>query len=259
MSKQKLRDNLNQARTLKRPKLHSSRLLHVLADLSLADTAGSSVAFAEKLALWVDFTHAIKLSGLLNTHAAAAAIAPKRSSGGSESLVQTLNKVRNSLENLITQGCSPKVFKAQVELHSPSLELSDAPPTTYEPYRRYYMSLQRDMETSVHALHLRVREALVKASPNLKKLVALDTTFEGILAEREGKWLAKMPVMLEKQFGTLLAQNTSTETNDWLKPGHWLHQFSQNFQTLLLAELDLRLQSTLGLVEAYQGEFQTQT
>lgn len=259
MSKQKLRDNLNQARTLKRPKLHSSRLLNVLADLSLADTAGSSVAFAEKLALWVDFTHAIQLSGLLNINLPNANVAAKRSLAAAESLLQLLDDVRNNLENLIVQGCTPKVFKAQVELHSPALELGDAPPSNYEPYRRYYVSLQRDMEAAVHALHLRVREAVGKASPNLKKLVALDTTFEGILAEREGKWLAKMPLMLEKRFGELRAANTSGEASEWLNPGHWLHQFSQNFQTLLLAELDLRLQSSLGLVEAYQSEFQTQT
>lgn len=250
MHKTKLKDNLNLARPLKRPKLHSSRLLYTLADLSLADTASSRVAFAEKLALWVDFTHAIKLSALLNIPADQARTPP----ASTHMTGQRLAQVRISLEQMIRNGCTPKVFKAQVELHSPALEVTSAPPTDHEPYRRYYLSLQRDMETTVRALRLQVRETLSKASPTLKKLALLDATFDSVLIERESKLLTKLPALLEQQFAADRAHHTTEPPDDWLKPGHWLHRFSQAFETMLLAELDLRLQAITGLVEALQHE-----
>jgi hypothetical protein len=37
----------------------------------------------------------------------------------------------------------------------------------------------------------------------------------------------------------------------WLQAGSWLGRFGNELQTMLLAELDLRLQPTLGLVEAF--------
>jgi hypothetical protein len=40
----------------------------------------------------------------------------------------------------------------------------------------------------------------------------------------------------------------------WLQAGGWLAHFCQELHTVLLAELDLRLQPTLGLVEALQNE-----
>ena len=44
-----------------------------------------------------------------------------------------------------------------------------------------------------------------------------------------------------------------------MKDGAWLARFCHELQTVLLAELDLRLQPTLGLLEAYQKEIKPTT
>ena len=40
----------------------------------------------------------------------------------------------------------------------------------------------------------------------------------------------------------------------WVAPGGWLHQFRQEMQTLLLAELETRLEPVQGLLDALNHE-----
>jgi hypothetical protein len=40
----------------------------------------------------------------------------------------------------------------------------------------------------------------------------------------------------------------------WMQPGGWLANFCRELQGVLLAELDLRLQPTVGLIEALSNE-----
>jgi hypothetical protein len=141
----------------------------------------------------------------------------------------------------------------------------DMPPEltpAYEPYRRYYLAHQRDMDLSVPPLRSRVRERLATMSPALRQLAALDGTFENILCEREALLLAKLPQILKKRFAHLRLQHQQalmdTQQADtpelWMQPGGWLARFCNELQTVLLAELDLRLQPAVGLLEALQHE-----
>jgi hypothetical protein len=93
-------------------------------------------------------------------------------------------------------------------------------------------------------------------------LAALDSAFDAILGERESKLLALIPLLMEQRFGHLFQahqqQLAHTQQADhpalWLKPGGWLARYLEELQTVLLAELDLRLQPTLGLIEALQDQ-----
>jgi hypothetical protein len=40
----------------------------------------------------------------------------------------------------------------------------------------------------------------------------------------------------------------------WMQPGGWLAGFRKELQDALLAELDVRLQPTVGLIEAFSNE-----
>lgn len=244
-------------RALPRTNFHSSRLIRCLADLALVDAVGPGHAFAEKLGLWLDFTDAINLFAAHNTSAPelpARARSLKGISPGDE-----IARLRTGMTQAIIKSCSPAQSKTRTPGSAPVVEVPMDLSTAFEPYRRTYLAQQREMEMAIAPLRARVRELLARTSPALMKLAALDAAFDSILKEREGKLLGTVPSLLEKRFSHLFKshQQTLLETGQtdnpalWLQAGSWLARFGNEVQTVLLAELDLRLQPTLGLVEAF--------
>ena len=217
------------------------------------------MAFAEKLGLWVDYTDAIALYAV---HSASTFDPGDAQLDAPEDIAEDFARIRASLEQQIARTAAPKRGQGGVALPMPQ---GDMPPElngAYEPYRRYYLAHQRDMELSVPPLRSRVREKLATLSPALQQLAALDGTFENILSEREARLLAKLPQLLKKRFAHLRQQHQQTLTGtqqadrpeQWMQPGAWLARFCNELQTVLLAELDLRLQPAVGLLEALQHE-----
>jgi hypothetical protein len=233
--------------------------MRVLADLALVETSGQAGAFAEKLGLWVAFTDAITLCAAHNASPAGTA-APAPQAGASA--LEFFTRARAALEQALIHSATPKGSKARGGLPLPNLELPIVAKTAFEPYRRYYQAQQRDMEAGVASLRSQVRARLAQAAPALQQLAALDAALDGILNERESRLLATIPSLLEKRFAQLLQDHqqrlTETQQNDnpafWLNPAGWLTRFCTELQTVLLAELDLRLQPALGLVEAITNE-----
>ena len=224
------------ARATPRTHFHSSRLIRVLADLALLETPAPGAAFAQRLGLWVDYTDAITLCAVQNT-----APAPVCSRGADLAVAQAYAQVRGELE--------AGLCRAGAAL---------APSADYEPYRRHYVAQQRDMELKVGPLRALLRDAMAQASPALRQLAALDAAFDGILAGREARLLASLPLLLKKRFAHLRQepppQTAQADEAPGLPPGAWLARFCSELQTLLLAELDLRLQPALGLLEALENE-----
>lgn len=250
-------------RALTRTHLHHSRLIRVLADLAMLDAKEPATAFAEKLGLWLDLNDAITLCTVHNTCTARPHVAPSGAgSDAATALSNELVRVRTALVNAITQGNSRKGAKSRVTLPSPKPDAPLDPATTFEPYRRYYLAHQRDMDTHIGPLRTQVREVLAKVSPTLKTLAALDSVFDGILCDRESKLLARLPGLMAQRFAQLhqkhqqkLAEETHANTPaPWMAPGAWLAGFGHELQTVLLAELEVRLQPTVGLIEALINE-----
>ena len=230
------------ARATTRTHFHSSRLIRVLGDLVLLETAAPGAAFAERLGLWVAYTDAITLCAV---QSAGPAAAPARPRGTVPAVAEAFASVRAGLEAAITRAGA--TLPAGMD---------------YEPYRRHYVAQQRDMELKVGPLRELLREALAQATPELRQLAALDAAFDGILVEREAKLLSALPLLLKKRFTHLYKvhqqQLDPAQPDDnaalWLQAGAWLARFFQELQTVLLAELDLRLQPALGLLEAFENE-----
>jgi hypothetical protein len=249
-------------RALTRTNFHSSQLIRTLADLAVLETTGPAAALGEKLGLWIGFTDAIALTGVLNTGAIEEAPLPVPSTAG-VSLGEEFAKLRSSLENTITKSQAPNSGRMRAELTLPKLDAPLEDVKAYAPFRRYHQAHQRDMEVNVRSLRARVREGVAKASPTLKQLTTLDAALDGILAEREGRLLGTIPTLLEKRFNHLRKAHLQTlrdtpQTDDnpdlWMKPGAWLARFCTELQAVLLAELDLRLQPAVGLLEAFQHD-----
>jgi len=230
-------------RALTRTTFHSSRLVRILSNLAVVEPIEPGIAFAQKLGQWVGITDAISL------HAAHTAIPTGKlsvtPSGAGVAISEEFARMRSALEDSIKKRGLP------VDVG-----------TVYEPYRRYYLAHQRDMDLKVRSWRTKVREVLMKASPALTQLAALDAALDGILVARESKLLSTVPSLLEKRFEQLLKahQQRLMQTNQadhpdfWMKPGGWLARFCNEIQTVLLAELDVRLQPTVGLLEALHNE-----
>ena len=221
------------------------------------------MAFAEKLGLWVDYTDAIALYAVHNAGNTAPRVAPDAEQDGARGDVAAdFARIRASLEQGIARTAAPKRGQSGVALPVPADDAAADLGGVYESYRRYYQAHQRDMDLSVPPLRARVREELAAASPALQQLAALDGAFESILNDREARLLATVPQLLKKRFAHLrkLHLQTLEETqqpdrpDQWMHAGAWLARFCDELQTVLLAELDLRLQPAVGLLEALQNE-----
>lgn len=255
-------------RVFPRTNFHSSKLIRCLADLAMVDALGPGNEFAEKLGLWVHFADAITLAAVHNDCGASlqksqpkmpdGQVVPRTAASAEFDRLQTL------LMNSIIKSCSPHTGKAHIKLPEPRLELPMDLAATYVPYRRFYEAHQRDMELSIQPLRVQVREAVAQASPKLKKLADLDATLEKILRDRERQLLSKVPALLRKRFEQLFKEHqqklVDTQQADkpagWMQAGGWLARFCNDMQMLLLAELELRLQPAMGLIEAHQQSTQ---
>jgi hypothetical protein len=236
---------LPMTRALTRTNFHSSKLIRVLADLAVVDAVEPGIAFAEKLGLWLSLHDAITLRAVHNESSAGQ---PPTQIGvksvTSVAIGDEFARVRTSLVNSITQSCPPN------------------PGADYEPYRRYYAAQQRAMDSSVRSLRASVRAVLAKASPGLRVLADLDATFDAIVCEREGKLLSTVPLLLKRRFEQLRQAHqqmlVDTQQADdpalWMTTGAWAARLCHELQTALLAELDLRLQPAVGLMEALNNE-----
>lgn len=244
-------------RALTRTHFHSSQLIRTLADLAVLETTGPAAAFGEKLGLWIDFADAITLTGVLNTNTLDAPSAVQALVGAS--VADEFAKARAALAGAITKSSAPNTGRTRAELSLPTLDEPLEDPKVYTPLRRYHQAHQRDMENSVRSLRAKVREGVAAAAPQLRQLVALDAAYEGILVEREARLLATLPSLMEKRFNQLRKAYLQTQPEGdkpalWMQPGAWLARFCTELQTVLLAELDLRLQPAVGLLEALHNQ-----
>jgi Protein of unknown function (DUF3348) len=243
-----------------RKNFHNSNFIRVLSDLALVETFEPGVAFAEKLGAWLSLDDAITLHAV---HASGATI-PRSQPGstGKIALDEEFTRLRTRLGKLDAPTGSTELFSTRRSAPStPSDEPLDLA-TSYAPYRRYYSAHQREMDASIHPFRVKVRDVLARTSPTLAKLAAMDAVFDSSLSDHERKLFSRISSLLEKRFEQLRQahQQALTDTPEADNPalemttGAWLARFWQEFQAVLLAELDARLEPTLGLIEALNHE-----
>lgn len=252
-------------RAVPRTNFHSSQLIRSLADLALVDATEAGNEFAEKLGQWIHFSDAITLSAVHNDSVASLPrMQPGAHSGVHTSASAEFDRIQTFLLNSINRSFSPKLGRTHIQLPVPELELPMNIASAFLPYRRFYESHQRDMELSIQPLRANIREALAKTSPRLRKLAELDASFEKILRDRESKLLAKVPLLLRKRFEHLFKAHqkklAEAEQADnpagWMQAEGWLARFLKDMHMLMLAEVELRLQPAMGLIEAFKQDTQ---
>ncbi len=235
-----------------------------MADSSDADhlsAAASKQSFAEKLGLWLDWPDAIALAAALTRDPAAASPVQRLPDTAAAGLFEACSRVRTELATAIADdgvfhagrpvAKRPPTAAGAVRRRAPepvsnptSVPPADAvPDLDFSPYRRAYVQHQRAMAAAIGPLRVQVRAGLASLNPALSQLAALDAVLDDALAARERHLLAKVPGLLEKLFARACKAPPATTAGA-------MAGFCQDLQLVLLAELELRLQPILGMLEA---------
>ena len=105
------------------------------------------------------------------------------------------------------------------------------------------------MAADITHLRGRLRDLVARQAPELAQLVTMDTVMERALGRQERALLSTLPDWLVQHFDRL--RLAAASARDATSPSaRWLDVFRRDMQDLLLAELDLRLQPSEGLVGA---------
>lgn len=238
-----------------------------MADLSDADhlsAAASKQSFAEKLGLWLDWPDAIALAAALTRdHAAGSLVQRPPDTAAATGLFEAFSRVRAELANAIADDAVFNTGRPQAKrppmtagalrrrapepvpspVSVPPADLAPMPDLDFSPYRRAYVQHQRAMAAAIGPLRAQVRAGLAGLTPALGQLAALDAVFDDALAARERHLLAKVPGLLEKHFARACKRPLAPTAGG-------VAGFCQDLQVVLLAELELRLQPILGMLEA---------
>ena len=252
--------------------LNGSRLIRFLSDLAVSDVEVSHKQFTEKLGQLISFSDAITLSAV---HSKLSKMACEPTEATSESVRVEFLRVREVLVKSIIMSFTFSTRPSTIPLPIPKADTPRDKAVSYEPYQRFYARHQREIDFKVQSLQLYVRDGVSGLSLELAQLVALDAALGDVLAVHTRRLFAVIPKLLSKRFEYLkkehqqalanLEDNDTSGSNDpfvdnqaeWIKPGGWLHTFYQEMQGLLLAELDVRLQPILGLVETLNEQLET--
>jgi hypothetical protein len=112
------------------------------------------------------------------------------------------------------------------------------------PYRLHHAQQQRSMAARIATLRERLRPHLADTAGPLARLAQLDALLERATAAPERERLAGLPALLTRR----------AERHHAADPRGWRARFWADLQRLLRAELDLRLQPVLGLIEALHDD-----
>lgn len=209
-------------------------LARLLLQWGVAPTPAAPVA--ERLGGWLGWADAIGLSQVL--------AAPPATTADATARREARNWADAALERLqaeLTAAFDDALLaRESAEAAPEDMPLSDL----LAPYRLHHAQQQRSMAARVATLRERLRPRLAEASGPLARLAQLDAVFERAIVAQERTLLGGLPALLTRR----------AESHRAADPRRWRSRFWADLQRALRAELDLRLQPVLGLVEALHDD-----
>lgn len=200
-------------------------LTALLERMDLIHAPARAPSVIEGLGRWLGWAEAGPLFEALNTPVAAPApLAPDDLDAAEQDLAQ----VRQWLERAV--AAEPQTRRG-------------APPPDVAECRQRYAALQHQMAQALSALRQRLRERLAAAGGDAARLAAVDALLARVVEARESLILAALPAQLERRAEQRRGQHTDPDPSG-------LHA---DMRALLQAELALRLQPLLGLLEALRA------
>lgn len=243
--------------------LTGSRLIRLLGELAVTDIEPSAHNFGGRFGQLFALSDSISLSemhgGLANTHFESYAVDTESVTA---EFLAVQQRTVESIGRRFVGDSSERSPRNRFPALRPGATAEQL--TTYSGYQGFYVTLQREMEREVQHMQSLARDAASGLSPQLAQLVVIDSTLGDTLAAHSRKLLAQIPRLLQLRFEYLRQQHHQALFNDrqdepgeWLRPGGWLDQFRVDMHRTALAELELRLQPALGLLEAVHAQEQT--
>lgn len=236
----------------------NSRLMRLLHELDLAAKHDPNHRhFADKLGRLLDLSDAFAMSDTLRGLDRTAFMP---SSHSADAIREDFLARRTALIALIGQCFAGKTADGMPILPPPNDDMPSDDGKAFEPCQRFYSLLQSELEVRCRRLRGHLRKALAGQSPRLAQLAALDSALGDTLSPQLRHYYALVPQLLDRRFRQLREQyheQLASDPEQWLAPGDWLAQFYREMQSLLLAELELRLQTAIGLIEALDEKHET--
>jgi hypothetical protein len=218
-----------------------TRLVRLLRDLQVADAEVSHQHFAGRLARLIDLADSINIA---DAHGQLRAMAFEPTTASNAAIKQQFLRSRTAMMQAVIKGLDPQAGPARSKLPTPETPPSPLDKTAAaEPYLKFYATQQGQIDANVQRLQKRVREAVAGLSPKLAQLCALDTALGDTLAVHSRKFFAVIPRLLQQYF----EQQLQAEPEQWRR---FHQQLCARIQGLLLAEIEVRLEPVLGLIEA---------
>lgn len=198
---------------------------------------------AERLGQWLNVKEAIALHTAQGAVAAAGAAAAGRARSVTAAAAETLHTTLQAELQRVRSVLAQSILTRDTA-HQPDPNDLD---TEFAFFHQRLIDQQRRMELSVDALRGHVRQRLAQSTPAHAQLAVLDQQMEQLFGGREQRLLSGLPTFLRARYQALRRQAAAADTPQDLA---WLRGFEAEFEQLLLAELDLRLQPVTGLIEA---------
>ncbi|WP_025141202.1 DUF3348 domain-containing protein [Achromobacter sp. DH1f] len=257
--------------------LSGPTLIRLLTRLTDVDVPESRQPLSDHLSQWLGWTDAIALSAALNNRPPAIAPGARQFSSQEE---RECERVRTTLADAIASDTAATAAKRVMPGQMPAkaaaaLQADDA---DYANFRQRYLSLQHTMETSIGNLRSRLRGMVAAKTPDMTRLAVVDAIMDRALLPRERTLLGAIPKLLQGHFDRLrLAEKAALDdvaaqadaptgeadtepagtppqaTLTAPTPGAWLETFRKDMRSVLLAELDVRLQPVEGLLAALRA------
>lgn len=224
--------------------LSGTVLVRFLTSLGLSDAELSNDNFAERMSRLIGLSDSINIA---QAHRNVSFEAGQSGGELQQMLKQDFDAVRQGIEEVIDRSFGDPEKAGRLKM--PALKVEDGAPE-YEPYQRFYMAQQREMDYRILPLWSNMREAVAGASPEMAQLAAIDTALGESLVPHAKELFGVVPRLLKKRFEQL--HDASGEETVSGEVPQWLKTFRTDMQELLFAELEVRLLPVIGLLEAVE-------
>jgi Protein of unknown function (DUF3348) len=249
-------------RALPRTSLQGSALVGCLSQLGLIEGSASRPSFVEGMGRWLGWTDAIHLAAALQGPPAPEQQPASGRPGTADTplpIERELARVRAAWVRSIDELSPATSGGARRRAGLAAQRSGMVTDSDFAAHRRRYLELQRSMEAGIGTLRAQARRAAAAASGTLGSLAALDAALAEVVSPREQAVLATLPGLLQGHFERLQQSHdeadAATAVTTPAEPP-WLDHFRKDMQRVLHAELELRLQPVLGLIEALRSQQQ---
>jgi len=236
--------------------LNNSRLIRFLSEISISKIEVTNKHFAEKLGRLIDLSDSVTLSESLR------GLPRLRFESGNTQISDIQEDFllqRSAIVTSIASSFLASPGKVRFKLPRPKVTASIGEATDFAVYQRFYAVHQSEMASKIQILRIDLRQSVAGVSAELAQLAEVDKALGNCLSVHTRNFFAVVPKLLKVRFDYLYDEHKNSAKVDepvenWLQPAAWLDKFYSEMQQFLLAELEVRLQPLLGLVEALNEE-----